>query len=110
MNEFENSIHNCLAGDEELTAISTRFFNILQEEESELLIENFDDEQIFQQIEVNRFFNMQKNLFIIRSIYTPKMLLASRTSLTAWKLNQTLRQKTKRGLKEFLKRLKLIKL
>jgi len=51
MDEFENSIHNCLAGDEELTAISTRFFNILQEEESELLIENFDDEQIFQQIE-----------------------------------------------------------
>ena len=54
MDEFENSIHNCLAGDEELTAISTRFFNILQEEESELLIENFDDEQIFQQIEVKR--------------------------------------------------------
>jgi hypothetical protein len=54
MDEFENSIHNCLAGDEELTAISTRFFNILQEEESELLIENFDYEQIFQQIEVKR--------------------------------------------------------
>ena len=58
MDEFENSIHNCLAGDEELTAISTRFFNILQEEESELLIENFDDEQIFQQIEVNSFYNI----------------------------------------------------
>ena len=52
MEEFESSIHNCLAGDEELTAISTRFFNILQDEENELLVENFDDEQIFQQIEV----------------------------------------------------------
>ena len=52
MEEFESSIHNCLAGDEELTSISTRFFNILQDEENELLVENFDDEQIFQQIEV----------------------------------------------------------
>ena len=55
MEEFESSIHNCLAGDEELTAISTRFFNILQDEENELLVENFDDEQIFQQIEAALF-------------------------------------------------------
>lgn len=51
MDRFEESIEGCLVGDEKLTSITTRLFNLLQDSENEILVENFDDEQVFQQIE-----------------------------------------------------------
>lgn len=53
MEKLEESISSCLIGDEQLATISTKIISQLLTKTENILTDGFDDEQIFQQIEVN---------------------------------------------------------
>ena len=52
MDQFEKEVSNCLTGNDDLSRLATDFISKLLTENEKVLTEGFDDEQIFQQIEV----------------------------------------------------------
>jgi len=52
MDQLEERISSCLIGSDQLTIISTDLFKNNLSKNKNILIDGFDDEQIFQQIEV----------------------------------------------------------